>query len=345
VGLSGSSLTASNTLRFRPRAARAATASVSSPSGAGREEGVRVLLDAAAGSRSPFTPHRGRGTPARSPRGHDRGRRPRRPRHACGTRDACRLPREYAAAHTVVVPSIEDHRGDRDGLPNVVLEALASGRAVVASDVGAVRSAVRDGRTGPPRPTRRPAARSRRPSGLARQPDLRTATRPGRGARSDGRPSAADDARAIKPIGASRPGAPSASGSPGLLRAPSGRVRPEIRLAGEGPERASASARGVARVGRGGRSVRPAPRCGRRDVGSPHARPLARSLEDDIRNPSRRHGWSSNRWHDDGWAAHTSRRGAGHAVAGPASVTRSARPAAAIVAARLRRGPSPTMRR
>ena len=85
-----------------------------------------------------------------------------------------RLPREYAAAHTVVVPSIEDHRGDRDGLPNVVLEALASGRAVVASDVGAVRSAVRDGRTGLLVPPGDPRALAEALRALARQPDLRT---------------------------------------------------------------------------------------------------------------------------------------------------------------------------
>jgi glycosyltransferase involved in cell wall biosynthesis len=58
------------------------------------------------------------------------------------------LPAEYAAAHIVVVPSITDANGDRDGLPNVVLEAMSCARPVVASDVGAVSSAVVDGRTG-----------------------------------------------------------------------------------------------------------------------------------------------------------------------------------------------------
>jgi len=58
------------------------------------------------------------------------------------------LPTEYARAHVVVVPSVPDRIGDRDGLPNVVLEALASGRVVVASDVGDVASAVLPGRTG-----------------------------------------------------------------------------------------------------------------------------------------------------------------------------------------------------
>ena len=52
------------------------------------------------------------------------------------------LPGLYGASDVVVVPSIVDSRGDRDGLPNVVLEAMACGRPLVASDVAAVASAV-----------------------------------------------------------------------------------------------------------------------------------------------------------------------------------------------------------
>jgi glycosyltransferase involved in cell wall biosynthesis len=58
------------------------------------------------------------------------------------------LPRVYAGADVIVVPSIVDSSGDRDGLPNVVLEAMASGRAIVGSETGAIASAIRDGESG-----------------------------------------------------------------------------------------------------------------------------------------------------------------------------------------------------
>jgi len=58
------------------------------------------------------------------------------------------LPAAYASANAVVVPSVRDATGDRDGLPNVVLEAMASGRAVVGSRIAAIESAVHDGETG-----------------------------------------------------------------------------------------------------------------------------------------------------------------------------------------------------
>lgn len=54
------------------------------------------------------------------------------------------LPSEYRWSDVVVVPSVVDRSGDRDGLPNVVLEALASGRAVVGTRVGAIASVLVD---------------------------------------------------------------------------------------------------------------------------------------------------------------------------------------------------------
>jgi glycosyltransferase involved in cell wall biosynthesis len=66
----------------------------------------------------------------------------------CGPRTHDQLPEEYARTHVVAVPSIVDKAGDRDGLPNVVLEAMASGHAVVACRAGAIDAAVRDDETG-----------------------------------------------------------------------------------------------------------------------------------------------------------------------------------------------------
>lgn len=65
-----------------------------------------------------------------------------------GSRSHDELPALYRAADVVVVPSIVDSNGDRDGLPNVVLEAMASGRAIVASDVAAIPAAIECGRNG-----------------------------------------------------------------------------------------------------------------------------------------------------------------------------------------------------
>jgi glycosyltransferase involved in cell wall biosynthesis len=113
------------------------------------KKGFPVLIDAASRLLAPFRlrivgegPQRGEIEAAIA--AHGLGDRV----ELVGPRTHDDLPAEFAAAHIVVVPSITDATGDRDGLPNVVLEAMSSGRPVVASDVGAVSSAVVDGRTG-----------------------------------------------------------------------------------------------------------------------------------------------------------------------------------------------------
>jgi len=66
----------------------------------------------------------------------------------CSPMTHTQLPGEYAKSDMVVVPSIIDQRGDCDGLPNVLLEGMASARPVIASDVGAINSAIVNGKTG-----------------------------------------------------------------------------------------------------------------------------------------------------------------------------------------------------
>lgn len=53
-----------------------------------------------------------------------------------------------AAADVSVVPSVKDPSGNVDGLPNVVLETLASGTPLVASPAGGIGAVVRHGDTG-----------------------------------------------------------------------------------------------------------------------------------------------------------------------------------------------------
>ncbi len=61
-------------------------------------------------------------------------------------RDA--IPAWLAACDLFVMPSIKDRAGNIDGLPNVILEAMAMGRAVVASGVAGIPLAVREGQNG-----------------------------------------------------------------------------------------------------------------------------------------------------------------------------------------------------
>jgi glycosyltransferase involved in cell wall biosynthesis len=84
------------------------------------------------------------------------------------THDA--LPAVYAAADAVVVPSRVDRSDDRDGLPNVLLEAMSSGRPVIASDVAAIGTAVRDGHTGLLVPSDDPVALAHAIDALRRDP-------------------------------------------------------------------------------------------------------------------------------------------------------------------------------
>jgi glycosyltransferase involved in cell wall biosynthesis len=65
--------------------------------------------------------------------------------------------------------------GDAEGLPNVVVEAAASGLPVVASDHGGIAEAVIDGQTGFLVPEHDTALLGRRMAELLSSPGLRTA--------------------------------------------------------------------------------------------------------------------------------------------------------------------------
>ena len=58
------------------------------------------------------------------------------------------LPDLYRAADLFVLPAVHDAKGNVDGLPNVILEAMASGLPVVASRISGIPLAVEDGKTG-----------------------------------------------------------------------------------------------------------------------------------------------------------------------------------------------------
>jgi glycosyltransferase involved in cell wall biosynthesis len=77
-----------------------------------------------------------------------------------------------AAADIFVLPSIHDQAGNVDGLPNVLLEAMASGCAIVASDLAGVRLAMENSH-GLLVPEGEPRALSEAIDRLLREPSFR----------------------------------------------------------------------------------------------------------------------------------------------------------------------------
>lgn len=76
-------------------------------------------------------------------------------------------------AAIVAAPSLRADDGDGEGLPNVVVEAAASGRPVVATDHGGIGEAVADGETGFLVPERAAAPLAERLGELLESVDLR----------------------------------------------------------------------------------------------------------------------------------------------------------------------------
>lgn len=88
-----------------------------------------------------------------------------------------------SAADIAVMPSVHDEAGNVDGLPNTVLEAFASGTALVATRVGGIPSIVTDGRTGVLVPERDTGALANAIDELVGDPGRRAAL--GRAAREE----------------------------------------------------------------------------------------------------------------------------------------------------------------
>lgn len=79
----------------------------------------------------------------------------------------------YRAADVFVIASRIDEDGDRDGLPNVVMEAMSQRVATVASTAGAVAELIEDGVSGLLAPPEDPAALAAALARLIREPVLR----------------------------------------------------------------------------------------------------------------------------------------------------------------------------
>jgi glycosyltransferase involved in cell wall biosynthesis len=92
-----------------------------------------------------------------------------------GVLDQADVARHLAAADVAVVPSVRDDRGNVDGLPNVVLEALASGTSVVTTRVGGIAAVAEHDRTALVVPYRDAGALAAAIAGLLESPDRRAA--------------------------------------------------------------------------------------------------------------------------------------------------------------------------
>jgi glycosyltransferase involved in cell wall biosynthesis len=83
------------------------------------------------------------------------------------------IPAYFGASDVVVVPSVRDEAGNVDGLPNVVLEGMAAGKAIVASNIAGFPDVIRDGESGLLVPEKNPRALADAITQLAADASLR----------------------------------------------------------------------------------------------------------------------------------------------------------------------------
>ena len=91
-----------------------------------------------------------------------------------GPRTQCEIITLIHSATVVVAPCVTAADGDRDGLPTVLLEAMAMGTPVIATAVTGIPEAVVDGETGLIVPERDPYALADAVERLLGDPALRT---------------------------------------------------------------------------------------------------------------------------------------------------------------------------
>ncbi len=77
----------------------------------------------------------------------------------------------FRKTNLFIMPSVMDRAGDRDGIPTVILEALLHGVPVVATAMGGIGEAIRDGETGCLVPPGDPAALAAAVQRLAADPE------------------------------------------------------------------------------------------------------------------------------------------------------------------------------
>ena len=84
-----------------------------------------------------------------------------------------KMPLFFSGCDIFVLPSVVDQQGNVDGLPNTLLEAMASARPVVATSVAGIPLAVHDGDNGLLVPEKQPGELSSAINLLLQSPDLR----------------------------------------------------------------------------------------------------------------------------------------------------------------------------
>jgi glycosyltransferase involved in cell wall biosynthesis len=84
-----------------------------------------------------------------------------------------KLPIYFSGCDLFVLPSVVDQQGNVDGLPNTLLEAMASAKPVVATSVAGVPLAVKDGDNGLLVPEKQPGELSSAINLLLHAPELR----------------------------------------------------------------------------------------------------------------------------------------------------------------------------